>query len=246
MSDTTNIKALLDSDTTLARRPSLGEEAAEKLREMILLEKFPPGTALPETELSKALGISRTPLREAMRLLEIDGLVEHSDTRRARVAAPSLEELAQNLMVLGALEGLAGEQVCLNATQAQLDLIANLNKRMIEEAPSADPLSAFRLDMEFHRAIVLAAANPSLLETHRQYNARLWRARFISSKRRAHQETKRVMHQSIVDALLARDQNAASNALRRHLDNAVRNIDVAMKEQSQGPIDNNFTGRAVK
>ena len=132
MTGAMDIKELFDTDAALQRRPSLAEEAADTLREMILLEKFPPGTALPEADLSTALGISRTPLREAIRLLEVEGLVEYTDTRRARVADPSLEELAQNLMVLGALEGLADEQACEHATDAQLEAIASLNRRAPE------------------------------------------------------------------------------------------------------------------
>ncbi|WP_299625135.1 GntR family transcriptional regulator [Pelagibius sp.] len=217
MIDSLDLRALVGDEAPLSRRPSLAEEAADSLREMILLEKLPPGMALPERDLSEILGISRTPLREAIRLLEIEGLVEYSATRRPRVADPSLEELTHCLMVQGALEGLAGRQACLHASDADLAEIAALNREMTEIPEEADPLHAFRLDMAFHCAIVKAAGNPPLIETHRQYNARLWRARFVSSKWRLGREKKRSNHREIVDALLARDQAGAEAALRGHL-----------------------------
>jgi DNA-binding GntR family transcriptional regulator len=229
------INELLDSSVTLQRRPSLAEEAADTLREMILIEKFPPGTALPEVDLSAALGISRTPLREAIRLLELEGLVEYTSSRRARVADPSLEELRHYLMVQGALEGLAGEQACLHATDAELAEISALNTQMVDAPVDTDPLESFRVDMAFHCAIVKAARNPPLIETHRQYNARLWRARFISSRRRLGRDRESATHQDIVDALLARDQKATATALRKHLAvNAVSYIAAALNEWNSG------------
>ena len=93
--------------SALRARKSLAEEAAAAVRRLILLEQLPPGAAIPERDLAELLGISRTPMREALRQLAIDGLVEFTSTRRARVANPSLDELAHYLVVLGALEALA-------------------------------------------------------------------------------------------------------------------------------------------
>lgn len=232
MAQSVSLKELLTEDMIAHRRPSLAEEAAAKLRDLILLEKVPPGLPLNERELSDLLGISRTPVREAIKQLELDGLVEYTETRRPRVADPSMETLAQWLMVQGALEGLAGEQACLLASDAELEHIASMQKKMIELADSGDRLKLFGLDMDFHRSIVAAAHNPPLRETHDQYNARLWRARFISSQRRANQQAQMRKHQDIVDALLVRDGKAAANALHNHLSNAIGNIETALKERS--------------
>lgn len=233
MAESVSLKELLTDDVQAARRPSLAEEAADKLRELILFEKLPPGLPLNERDLSEILGISRTPAREAIKQLELEGLVEYSETRRPRVADPSVEMLAQWLLVQGALEGLAGEQACLLATDEELDRIATIQTEMIELAESEDRMARFRLDMEFHRAIVAAAHNSALQETHEQYNARLWRARFISSQRRANRETQMRKHQDIVDALLARDSPKAAMALRIHLGNAIGNIKTALEERAR-------------
>ncbi len=141
---------------------------------MILNEKYPAGGQPPETELAEALGISRTQLRDALQILVSEGLVVHKGTRRTfYVADPALEELANDLAVIGVLEGLAGEQACAKASDAELAEIAGLCDRMIDQTDILDPVKLFSLDMEFHGKIVKAARNPSLAETHRQFNARL-------------------------------------------------------------------------
>ena len=116
MSVVINLKDVLNAQGGLLRSPSLAEDAAQTLRKMILLEKLPPGTALPERDLSQALGISRTPLREAIRLLAGEGLVQYTAARRPFVADPSLEEINDCLRIQGALEALAGELACTQAS----------------------------------------------------------------------------------------------------------------------------------
>lgn len=214
------------------RRKSLAEEAAETLRTLILLEKLAPGAPIPERDLAEALGVSRTPLREAMRVLEAEGLIEYSQTRRPRVAAPTLEELAHDLSVLGALEGLAGEQACACADAKEIAEVEALCAKMVAASDVLPALEFFETDMAFHQAIVRASHNPSLIETHRQYNARLWRARFISSRQRPNRARTLAQHQDIADALKARDAAASAAALREHLRTAVSNIDTALQEQA--------------
>ncbi len=78
----------------LKTRTNLADKAADILREIILLNKLPPGMSLPERDICAALGISRTPLREAIRLLAVEGLIEYSAAHRPAVANPSLHEIA--------------------------------------------------------------------------------------------------------------------------------------------------------
>ena len=223
---------LLRSESAALRaRKSLAEEAASAVRRLILLERLPPGAAIPERDLAELLGISRTPMREALRQLASEGLVEFTSTRRARVANPSLGELAHYLVVLGALEALAGEGACDNATDDEIAQINALNARMRETSDTAEPLDFFNIDMEFHRAIVLASGNPPLIETHRQYNARLWRARFISSRRRLNRDRTLRQHDTIAAAISTRDREASALALRGHLDTAIDNIRKALGER---------------
>ena len=119
----------------------------------------------------------------------------HRGTRRTfYVADPTLDELADDLAVIGVLEALAGEFACARATDDELQAIADLNDQMIGKTDPRDPLALFNIDMAFHRTIVEAARNSSLEKTHRQYNTRLWRARFVSSKRKSRRNNQRKMH----------------------------------------------------
>ncbi|MEM6942594.1 MAG: GntR family transcriptional regulator [Pseudomonadota bacterium] len=214
----------------LKPRRSLAAEAADSLRELIILGKLAPGLPVRERDLAEAFGISRTPLKEALRILEGEGLVVYSPTRRPFVANPSLGEINDWLRVQGALEALAGELACEKASDAELVEIERLNAAIREARDANGQLEAFRADMRFHVAIVAASGNAALAETHATYNARLWRLRFLSSQRVAGRDTTRQEHLDIVDALKTRDAAAARRALEQHLRTAETNIAAAMAE----------------
>lgn len=216
---------VIDADVVprIARK-TLAEQAADELRKLILLETLKPGTVIPERETADALGVSRTPLREALRLLATEGLVEIKPLKAPTVANPSLQELQNLLQIQGALEGLAGELACDVATDGELHRIAELEEMNRSLSDQSDDLQFFKSDMSFHRAIVEASHNPSLLEAHATYNARLWRARFISSRMRVNRDGALKHHKQIAEALLSRDSRKASRVLRQHLKATVANI----------------------
>ncbi len=208
----------------LQPRRSLAVEAADSLREFILLGKLAPGLPVRERELSEAFGISRTPLKEALRILEREGLIEYSATRRPHVADPSLEKVLEWLQVQGALEALGGELSCRNASDQQIADIEALNARFVELRKGADSLATFRCDMKFHTDIVAGSGNQALIETHAMYNARLWRVRFLSSELKVGIKTTQDQHNNITEGLKARNSKATAKALRQHLKSAEKNI----------------------
>jgi DNA-binding GntR family transcriptional regulator len=217
----------------LKPRKSLASEAADHLREFILLGRLAPGSPVRERDLAEAFGISRTPLKEALRILEGEGLIDYGPTRRPVVADPSLHDINDWLRVQGALEALAGELACAHATDAQLAEIERLNTSITAARDNEGQLEAFRRDMAFHDAIVTASGNKALFETHATYNARLWRVRFLSSQRVASRDATRREHQEIVEALKARDAVAAAAALKLHLRTAEANIAAAKAEEDR-------------
>lgn len=224
---------LKDTEFELERpRATLVEIAADKLRELILLEKLPAGAHISEREVASALGISRTPLTKALTILEQDGLIEYSVTRRPQVANPPLEEITQNLVVMGALEGLAGELACANASEDDITRVASFQTRMEEGDGSLPPLESFRLDMKIHETIVQASGNQPLIDTHGKYNARLWRARFLSSQRGLGRNQTFAEHRAIVEALTRRDAKATAAAMRAHLASTVKNIINVLEERA--------------
>ncbi|WP_299775972.1 GntR family transcriptional regulator [uncultured Tateyamaria sp.] len=217
----------------LKPRRSLAADAANNLREFILLGKLAPGMPVRERDLAEAFGISRTPLKEALRILETEGLIVYGPTRRPRVADPSLDEINDWLRVQGALEALAGELACAIATDAQINEIEQINTAIKDARDTQGQLEAFRMDMRFHEAIVAASGNAALADTHATYNARLWRVRFLSSQRKVGRDVTRKEHLQILEALKARDAAAARAALTGHLRTAETNIAAAVSEMEK-------------
>ena len=206
-------------------RQRLADQIADILRKQILLGELKPGNNIPERETASALGVSRTPLREALLILEVEGLVTMAPARSPIVADPSLEDLTQLLLVQSALEALAGECACEEITNDEFDHIEGLHLHMLETSGIADDsIDFFSTDMAFHAAIVASTKNPSLIKTHAQYNARLWRARFMSSRRRIKRASTLKDHTNIVEGLKNRDKQQTSAALGKHLRIAITNI----------------------
>lgn len=203
---------------------TLPEIVAEQLRARILLGDFPPGANIPERETSAELGVSRTPLREALRILASEGLVLIRPARSPVVAEPSMQELLDLFAVMRVLEALAGELVCLHATDDQMAAIDQRHQMLRELSAQEDPVAFFNADMAFHQSIVDAASNPSLAKTHREYNSRLWRARFLTARVMTDRDRIIREHGEILSALQARDTAWATAMLNAHLRSANRKI----------------------
>ncbi|MFT7596861.1 MAG: DNA-binding GntR family transcriptional regulator [Paracoccaceae bacterium] len=213
-------------------RQRLGDQIADVLRQQILLGDLKPGRNIPERETSAALGVSRTPLREALLILEAEGLVEMAPAKSPIVAKPSLIEVTHLLMVQSALEALAGECACEEITEEEFDEIEEMHQTMLATSEGSDPIEFFQIDMNFHEAIVASTKNLSLIKTHKQYHARLWRARFLSSRRRIAREKAMIDHGRIVDGLRARDKKQVSSSMEEHLRRAVANIKIVYTREA--------------
>ncbi len=222
---------------TPARIPSLSrqrlaDQIADVLREQMLTGILQPGHAIHERETSEALGVSRTPLREAILILEAEGLVDTAPARSPVVANPSLEELTNLLLIQAALEALAGEQACANASDAEIAGIRDLHEQILASNDSPDTVGHFKTDMAFHEAIVQSTGNQPLVKTHRQYNSLLWRVRYVSSNLRLGRANSMKDHRLIVAALEQRDGKKTAKVMRHHLENAIVNITKIAQEKS--------------
>lgn len=216
-------------------RQRLADQIADVLREQMLTGALQPGNPIHERDTAEALGVSRTPLREAILILETEGLVETTPARSPMVANPSLKEICDLLRVQSTLEGLAGELACRQASDAQIAAIRSLQQKMAETSDDPDTVAFFRTDMAFHRAIVEATCNQPLIKTHEQYNSRLWRARYLSSRSRTGRVETMRDHADIIRHLEARDACATAEVLRRHLIQAIANITRILETEPQSP-----------
>lgn len=203
---------------------TLGGQIAGQLRRDILTGALPPGAPVKERDHAARMDVSRTPLREAIRILADEGLIVLRPSRSPVVADPSLREVRDDLTVMIALEVLSGRLACAAARDDDLDAIAARHAAMVADDAENYTLHFFEMDMDFHRAIVAASHNAGLIRTHGEYVGRLFRARYLSAS--ARNERGRVLeeHGAICRALMARDAGDAETAIARHLDNLTRNI----------------------
>lgn len=198
-------------------RAALHEQVALQLRQMLVEGQITPGAKLNERELSEELHVSRTPLREAIKMLAAEGLVELLPNRGAIALHLNRDDVLNTFEVMAGLEGQSGELAAQRITEAELNNIKALHYEMLAAYTRQDLSAYYRLNAEIHRAINAAAKNPVLTATYNQVNARLQALRFRSNQdgekwARAVQE-----HDAMVAALEARDSAAMREVLLTHL-----------------------------
>jgi len=204
------------NDNELVGRLLVGQ-VASRLRDMIIQDELKPGTRIRERQLSERLNVSRTPLREAIRILVSERLVDSLPNRGAVVADPDMEEVRQLLEVLGMLESLAGQLAARDATDDQIQEILALHHEMLSAYYRKDKLAYFKLNQAIHKSIVAAGGNQVLVETHAQLNARLYRVRYVSNQRNDRWHEAVEQHEQIADALKARDEALLAALMRAHI-----------------------------
>lgn len=217
----------------LMTETNLAVDVAAQLRRDILRGKLLPGSTIKERDNASELGVSRTPMREAIRILAQDGLVILRPSRSPIVARPSFKEISDQVTVLLALEKLSGELACANALPSDLAEIRSIHDRIAAQYDTADPLDLFEIDMDFHMAIVRAARNRPLEETHRSYLARLWRARFLAARQKRNRDRVIRHHEAIVAALEAQDIAALRTAIDNHLGQLTEDIRPIIDEEER-------------
>lgn len=200
------------------RRP-LHEEAVDRLRDLIVRGDLAPGARLNERLLCGQLGISRTPLREAIKLLATEGLVELLPNRGAVVAAIDAARLAEMLQVMGALEALAGELACRYASAARIEEIRALHKQMLAMHERGDLGAYFQYNQAIHLSIVEASGNSVLANIYRQLNANVRRVRYMANFSRERWDAAVREHEEILHALAHRKVAALKRLLQEHLAN---------------------------
>jgi DNA-binding GntR family transcriptional regulator len=207
----------------------LAIEIAVKLRRDILRGKLAPGALVKERDHAAEYGVSRSPLREAIRILAMERLIVLRPSRSPRVANPTFHEIADEVLVLLVLEKLSAELACQRATEADFAQIRAICDRMNAMTDEADHLDLFEVDMSFHTAVARASHNPALAETHQTYLARLWRARYLAASQKRNRQRVRDHHEAILAALEARNVEAVRTAIDAHLGQLSDDIGRAME-----------------
>jgi DNA-binding GntR family transcriptional regulator len=203
-------------NTKLINRP-LYEDVAERLREQIFAHKLEPGSWLDEQSLALAFGISRTPMREAIKVLASEGLVTTKMNKGAYVTEVERRDLEQIFTVLSLLEGEAAKETALRATEAELTQLDDLHHRLEKAAADRDLEQFFEINVKFHEMIQKIAANPWMNGVINDLRKVLKLQRRDSLGRSGRLLSSLVEHREILQAILKRDPLAAEAAMRKHL-----------------------------
>ena len=198
-------------------KASLHNEAVARIRDLITNGTLEPGSKVSEKALCELFGISRTPLREALKVLSTEGLVVLRPHRGARVAEFTGEDLAELFPVLGALEGLAGELACARITDAALEQIRGHHRDMLAHHARGDRAAYFAANQAIHEAIVAAAGNSVLASMYESSRGRIRPARLMANVTRERWDEAVHEHAEILVALDRRDGARLRQLLQDHI-----------------------------
>jgi DNA-binding GntR family transcriptional regulator len=198
-------------------RQRLHDTVVDHLRRFIVEGVLEPGKKLNERELCETLGISRTPLREAFKVLAHEGLIELSPNRGATVATMSEAEIREMFELMSGLEAFSGELACERITPAEIAEIKSLHYAMLACRAQNDLAGYYSRNQAIHDRINEAARNPALRQVYVSINHRLQALRFRSNYQIPKWDRAIHDHEDMLEALDARDGKRLSAILRHHL-----------------------------
>lgn len=203
------------------KRGNAATEATRVLREAILDSAIPPGTWLREETVSKLIGVSRTPVREAVSRLVEEGLVERHEGAGVRVTTLTVEDMSIVYSIRGSLESLAARRIVDHAAQTQVAALAELHDQMSAAGAAQDVAEFNRLNVLFHHELGAAAGNAYLARMLSTVEVAMRR---FGSRSYSPERITEIMqeHQLILDALSRRDADAAAKAAEDHAAQARR------------------------
>ncbi|MCC7105510.1 MAG: GntR family transcriptional regulator [Chloroflexi bacterium] len=204
----------------LRGHPSLQERVYRQLREAIISGDFVPGERLVETTLAARMGVSRSPVREAIRRLEQEGLITFTPRRGVAVDSPTVADVEDVYSVRAVLEVLAARLAARRRTPKHVDALHRAAARMEHAISLGDTPAVVRADDDFHRTIVEASGNARLKEILTRLLDVIRRARLAAHSRPGWSEMALEMHEGILDAIEQQDEARAVDRMQYHADRA--------------------------
>lgn len=208
----------------------LREMVFESLREAIILGRLTPGERLMEIQLAEEMGVSRTPVREAIRKLELEGFVVMVPRKGAYVAGISVKDIVDVFEVRAAMEGLAAGLAAERITSDEMD---HLERSLIKiNVSSGDDIDAIvEGDVSFHDIIYSASRNQRLVQIITQLQEHLLRFRMTSLSQPGRTKIALDEHKAIVEAICDRNVELAQTLAREHIENAEQSLLNTLREE---------------
>ncbi len=199
---------------------------------MIVEGELASGVRLHDANLARILQVSRTPIREATKLLAAEGLVDLLPGRGARVSELSIDDILDLFEAIAGVERHACELAAERMNQRDLDKLQRLHKRMARHHAEGERQPYFKLNHEIHFAIVEASKNTTLQAIHASLMSRARRARYAALASHARWTEAMGEHERIMAALVERDPRRAGEIMRQHDLGTARSIVAALKPRS--------------
>ena len=201
------------------------------LRQGILKGELEPGERLMEIQLAERLGVSRTPIREAIRKLELEGLVLMIPRKGAEVAKISENNLRDVLEVRRSLEELAIDLACQRMTEEELSELKKTEERFAKAIQTGEVMEIAQTDESYHEIIYNSTKNQKLVQILNNLREQMYRYRLEYIKDEDKRQILLVEHDHIIKALSLRHVQEAKMAIREHIDNQEITILKNLKEQ---------------
>jgi DNA-binding GntR family transcriptional regulator len=201
------------------------------LREAILKGDLQPGERLMELQLAAKLGVSRTPIREAIRMLEQEGLAVTIPRKGAEVAKMTLKDMEDVLEIREALDELAVRIACDKISQEQLASLIDVKELFVSSTRTGDVKMIAEADVRFHDVIYEATGNPKLVTLLNNLREQVYRYRVEYIKNPANYPTLIAEHEAIVEGLKNRDKTAATLAMHAHVENQAAAVKAVIQRQ---------------
>lgn len=213
-----------DFEVTMDEFLPLRDVVFNTLRKAILTGELKPGERLMEIHLANKLGVSRTPIREAIRKLELEGLVLMIPRRGAEVAQITEKSLKDVLEVRRALDALCAELACDRISEEETEKLRLACDRFEHTVSTADVATIAAADVAFHDIIVQATGNERLIQLINNLSEQMYRYRFEYIKDESRHDNLVHEHRMIYESIIRRDKVKAAEAARIHIDNQEKSV----------------------
>jgi DNA-binding GntR family transcriptional regulator len=177
-----------------------------------------PGTRLNEIELCNTMGVSRTPLREAIRSLATEGLIELQPNRGAIVSIVSQEDVTEILPIMASLEGLGGRLAAMHMDQSKIAQVRKIHDQMIAHYKNNEVAEYFETNRLIHELITEGSGNQTLVDTINSLSAKVRRARFTAQMTKESWAKAVSEHEEMIAALEAQDPDRLEAILVQHVE----------------------------
>ena len=198
-------------------RRTLHDEVLERVRDMIIEGRLEPGQRINEGLVGAQLGVSRTPLREAIKILATEGMLELLPNRGARVAAVNEAEIDEMLEVIAGLEANAARLLARRITDSEIADIAELHEAMLEAYERRDEARYFTLNRQIHEAMMRAAKNATLAQIYAGLSSRIQRFRYAAHKTPEQWQRAIDEHEDMLRLMIERDGEQLARLMETHI-----------------------------